>query len=279
VQVLGLQPKPMKRSSWIYPRVIAHRGGGFLAPENTLLALATGKSHGYAGVEFDVMLSRDEQPMLMHDHILDRTIRDPVFSICEPRRWVSEVDGQQLRAVDAGSWFDAELRDVKIPFFEEAIRFCSQEQIWMNIEIKPVPGYESLTGRVVAQTTAKHFPASAATDGSQPIFSSFSLEALLAAKTAAPHIPRGYLIDQPIEALPSLWEELARIDAIAIHMNHEHLLDERQRVRHELVEDIKQRGYGLFCYTINDLSTARALLEAGVDAICTDALVEMQALL
>ena len=59
---------------WPYPKVLAHRGGGGLAPENTLAGIRCGLEHGFHAVEFDVMLSSDGVPILMHDHRLGRTV-------------------------------------------------------------------------------------------------------------------------------------------------------------------------------------------------------------
>ena len=58
---------------WPYPRIVAHRGGGKLAPENTLGAIRLGAELGFGGVEFDVMLSSDGVPVLIHDQTLERT--------------------------------------------------------------------------------------------------------------------------------------------------------------------------------------------------------------
>ena len=59
---------------WPYPKVLAHRGGGRLAPENTLAAIRCGYEHGFRAVEFDVMLPADGVPILMHDDTLGRTV-------------------------------------------------------------------------------------------------------------------------------------------------------------------------------------------------------------
>ena len=59
---------------WTYPRFLAHRGGGKLAPENTIAGLQCGLDHGYRAVEFDVMLARDGVPVVMHDPYLGRTV-------------------------------------------------------------------------------------------------------------------------------------------------------------------------------------------------------------
>ena len=59
---------------WPYPRWIAHRGAGTLAPENTLAAFRLGASHGYRMFECDVKLSSDGVPFLLHDDTLTRTV-------------------------------------------------------------------------------------------------------------------------------------------------------------------------------------------------------------
>src|SRR6266568_3977912 len=58
---------------WPYPRVVGHRGGGALAPENTLAGIRKAAAMGFGGVEFDVMLSADKVPLLIHDETLERT--------------------------------------------------------------------------------------------------------------------------------------------------------------------------------------------------------------
>ena len=59
--------------SWPYPRWIAHRGAGKLAPENTLAAFRLGAQHGYRMFECDAKLSSDGVLFLLHDATLERT--------------------------------------------------------------------------------------------------------------------------------------------------------------------------------------------------------------
>lgn len=60
-------------SNWPYPRIVAHRGGGKLAPENTLAAIDVGARYGHTMIEFDTKLSKDGQIFLLHDDNLERT--------------------------------------------------------------------------------------------------------------------------------------------------------------------------------------------------------------
>ena len=63
----------MSAPAWLYPRWIAHRGAGNLAPENTLAAFRLGAEYGFRMFECDVRLSADGVPFLLHDRTLERT--------------------------------------------------------------------------------------------------------------------------------------------------------------------------------------------------------------
>ncbi len=164
--------------AWPHPRLIAHRGGGALAPENTLAGLRTAASLGYRGVEFDVMLSADGTPVLIHDETLERTT--------DGRGRVADASDAELARLDAGSWHGEQFAGEPLPSFGDAAELCLALGLWANVEIKPSAGREAETGRKVAQA-ARELWAGAA----PPLLSSFSLEALAAARDAAPELPRG----------------------------------------------------------------------------------------
>jgi glycerophosphoryl diester phosphodiesterase len=235
---------------WPFPKIIAHRGGGTLAPENTLAAMRCGLSHGFRAVEFDVMLSGDGVPVLMHDPVFGRTIRG--------NGSVAESTAEALAAMDAGAWFDARFAGEKVPTFRQVINFCNDNGIWMNVEIKPSPGFAAETGRAAAQLLQECM--AGVRDARTPLFSSFSTDALLAAKEVAPEIPRGFLIG----TIPDDWQAiLQELGAIALHTNHKHLTPAQAKA-------VKDAGHGLFCYTVNEPERAREILSWGVDAFCTD---------
>ncbi|MDC8757394.1 glycerophosphodiester phosphodiesterase [Janthinobacterium fluminis] len=239
---------------WPYPKIVAHRGGGTLAPENTFAALRCGLDYGFRAVEFDVMLSRDGVGVVLHDDQLGRTVAGSGS--------VAERTAAELTALDAGSWFSPLFADERVPDFGQFMAYCKARRIWMNIEIKPVPGHERATGRAVAAAVRAGFGAEiAAGDPAQlPLLSSFSAAALAAARDAAPQLPRAYLLD----ALPADWRaQSAALGAVAVHTNHRHLTP-------ALARAVKDAGLGLFCYTVNEPERARTLLGWGVDGFCTD---------
>jgi len=245
---------------WPYPRVLAHRGGGTLAPENTLAAIRAGRARGFRGVEFDAMLAADALPVLMHDATLGRTT--------DGHGRVATRTAAELGRLDAGTWHSAEFAGEPVPTFEAAVLDCRAHGTWINIEIKPSPGAARHTGDVVARETVRLYAdlvrpggaRAAQVDPRVPLFSSFEREALVAARAAVPDIPRGYLLDR----VPRHWSEaLAALGCVALHTNHRHLTA-------ALAQDIKSAGYWLFCYTVNDVARALELLAWGVDAFCTD---------
>ena len=86
----------MSGTVWPYPRWVAHRGAGKLAPENTLAAFRLGAQYGFRMFECDVKLSRDGVPFLLHDTDLARTTA--VTGIAGEREW------SELSRLDAGAW-------------------------------------------------------------------------------------------------------------------------------------------------------------------------------
>jgi glycerophosphoryl diester phosphodiesterase len=239
---------------WPYPQVLAHRGGGTLAPENTLAGLRRGMAAGFRAIEYDVMLARDGIPVVLHDPFLGRTLPGTGK--------VSDYDAQELAAMDAGGWFAHAYQGEPVPLFAEFAQFCKAHGIWMNIEIKPVPGYELETGSVVARMAAAMFAAEidAGTMAHVPLLSSFSQDALEAARRDAPQVPRAFLMSE----LAPDWEARAHaVGALALHLNQRHLTQAQARA-------VKAAGFGLFCYTVNDPARARELLDWGMDAFCTD---------
>ncbi|NUU01901.1 glycerophosphodiester phosphodiesterase [Herbaspirillum robiniae] len=237
---------------WPYPKVLAHRGGGTLAPENTLAGFRTGLQHGYRAAEFDVMLTRDEVPILMHDPRRGRTLPGEGL--------IAETDWAVLRELDAGAWLDASFAGERLCTLEQGLDFCLEHGIWMNVEIKPAAAaHARRTGELAAQAVAQRF-AGVSLQASLPVLSSFSFEALMAAKETAPDLPRGFLVD----VIPDDWEaRLAQLQAVALHTSHKNLTP-------ALAGQVKAAGYGLFCYTVNDPARAAEIRGWGVDAFCTD---------
>lgn len=233
---------------WPYPRWIAHRGAGKLAPENTMAAFRLGANHGYRMFECDAKLSADGVAFLLHDATLERTTNGTGIAGEQPWR--------ELARLDAGSWHSRAYAGEPLPTLENLMRFCRAGGFFLDLEIKPTPGLERHTGEVVAREAARGFADAAV----PPFLTSFRPEALAGAQASAPHLPRGLLLD----TLWSGWFDVARqLDCAAIVCNHA-LWDEAT------VAQVHGAGMRCLSYTVNDEWAAARLIALGTDGIVTD---------
>jgi glycerophosphoryl diester phosphodiesterase len=233
---------------WPYPRWIAHRGAGRLAPENTLAAFRHGASLGYRMFECDAKLSADGVPFLMHDATLERTTTG--HGTGGDQSW------EKLSLLDAGSWHSRTYTGEPLASLDNVARYCLRNGYFLNIEIKPTPGLEAQTGTVVANTAARLWEGAAV----PPLLTSFQPDALEAAKAAQPQLPRGLLLD-------SLWkgwlETALTLDCAALVCNYA-LWDSSSLLQ------AKSAGFRCLSYTVNDEWAAQRLLDLGTDGIITD---------
>lgn len=229
--------------NWPYPKIVAHRGGGSLAPENTLGAIRLGASMGFKAVEFDVMLAGDGTPVIIHDETVDRT---------------TDGHGEVSKMTFAELARFKNKNSERIPKYEEAVALCRELGICANVEIKPARGHERKTGEAVARMTRELWRGAPLA----PLLSSFSIDALAAARAVAPELARGYLVDK----VPRDWRDtMKRLACIALHCNFKSLSG-------ELATEIHGAGYSILLWTVNDPADAQRLLKMGADCLVTDAL-------
>ena len=238
--------------TWPLPFWIAHRGAGKLAPENTLAAFRLGASHGYRAFECDVKLSRDGQPFLLHDATLNRTSNG--------RGRASDLNWAELSLLDAGSWHSRAFAGEPLLSLPALAQFITGNRFAINIEIKPTPGQELLTGQVVGREVLRLWQDS----GLTPVFSSFKPEALAGARETAPELPRGLLLDGLSGANSGWLEQAQSLGCSAVITNY-------AAMEKAVIERIHAAGMKALVYTVNDPATATWLTGNGVDGIITDA--------
>jgi len=229
---------------------VGHRGGGALAPENTLAGIRKAAAMGFRGVEFDVMLSADKVPLLIHDETLDRTTSG--------QGRVSATPYARLASLDAGAWFGPEYRGERVPSFEQAGKLCAEFGLWANVEIKPAKGFERETAAVAAKLALELWRGVSPV----PLLSSFERISLETARAVAPQLDRGYLTDR----IEPGWDKAARaLGCVSVHCNCKFLTEAQ-------ADEVRSAGYWLLCYTVNEPEAARRLFSWGIDAIFTDRL-------
>jgi len=238
----------MSSSDLTLPRVIGHRGAAGHAPENTLASLRRAAQLGARWVEFDVALTRDGEPVLLHDETVDRTTNG--------KGRLAAMALAELQILDAGAWHSQATAGERVPTLAEAFALLLTLGLGANIEIKPTKGREVETGAVVAQRVAAAWPQSLP----PPLLSSFKPEALAAARDAAPSLRRGYLLNR----LDRGWQaKAASLGCVSVHCNHRSLT-------RPAAAEVRQAGYHLLAYTVNDAARGRQIFDWGVDAVFTD---------
>jgi glycerophosphoryl diester phosphodiesterase len=291
------------KSNRCRPLIIAHRGDSCHAPENTLEAARLGREAGAEAWEFDVQMTRDGVPVVLHDESLLRTTDVAARFAGDPRGRdgfrVSDFDFDEIMTLDAGSWFVAEnggprsARDfgtldqlgpaeiehfrsgpVRIPTLEEALIF-TREQDWLaNVEIKSFPDHppglvERALEIIEATSTADRV-----------LISSFDHDDVVAARWPGRRHALGILLATPIHRLPDYAVDL--IGADTVHVSTEVLgsesveyrrIGEARSLRRDIVAALDERGIPVLVYTVNHRACgdlARHLAEIGVAGLFTD---------
>ncbi|MEM8947846.1 MAG: glycerophosphodiester phosphodiesterase [Pseudomonadota bacterium] len=237
-------------SSLDLPSIIGHRGSAGLAPENTLAGIRRAYEEGATWVEFDVKLTSDDVPILMHDDRLSRTTNG--------KGKVAAMTLNELQSLDAGAWFGSEFTGERVPTLHATLELCIGLGLGMNVELKPCPGREEETARITLQMIAEMW--SDRLSLPPPLISSFDEKALTAAYDISPALPRGCLVTR----VPRVWQKkMARFGCRTLNVSN-------RWIRKKHVESAREAGVPVLVYTVNDPDRALALLDMGVTAIFTD---------
>lgn len=228
--------------------IIGHRGICAYAPENTLPSFALAKEMGVNWVEFDVQLTRCGQWVIMHDEAVDRTTNGHGL--------VSELSLEDIRALDAGSWFDARFKDTTIPTLNELLAKLHDWEVKPNIEVKGDFTRSEALADAFTEYMETHYPDMYA----QPLVSSFSLPLLIRLRENLPLLPLGYLVEAPQADSLDIFN---RYGFNTFHASADDTTDKQ-------IQTIVDSGAPLLMYTVNDKNKATHLFEQGVTAVFSD---------
>lgn len=229
--------------------IIAHRGASAHAPENTLVAIREAARRGARWVEIDVKLTRDDQPVVIHDDKVDRT--------SDGTGYVKALSLAQIRGLDAGSWFGTQFAGERIPLFEELLETVLDCGLSLQVELKPTAGDDIETAEVACGVLRDIWP-----KGRGGLFlSSFSPLSLAQAAVEMPDIPRAFAVVAPPRDARAL---LARVDCQILHCVRD--LAENDEVLRRLDES----GVEFAIATINQAESAHRLIAAGAQSVLSD---------
>lgn len=229
--------------------IVAHRGSSGTAPENTISALQHAIEAGALMVEVDVQLTKDDHVVLMHDPGLGRTTNGKGI--------VRSMALDELKTLDAGSWFNEQFIGEHIPLLSEALQLLKNHAVCVNIEIKPPQKEDDHIARLLAivETVIAHNMQHVT------LFSSFHHESLKYIKhnyaglyTAGIHLPGD-------QRLPS---------EIASEIGCEGFVCSLRELTHAKAQDANEHDILMGVYTINNESDFRKIMKYPVPALVTN---------
>ena len=222
--------------------VTAHRGDAGKAPENTMPAFEQAVEDGADIIELDVRQTKDGVYIIMHDESLYRT--------ANVRHKVGEVDYDYISKLDVGSYFDRSYDGTHIPTLEEILIFAKENDVFLNIELKPADTDQNYVQGIVDLLHEYDFV-------DQCMLGSQSVKALREAKELDPEISTLYIMTMAFGDFAGM----QGIDGFSIKHTY---------ISNNMVSKIHAKGKKIYAWTVNNEAYIKDLLLLDVDGIITD---------
>ncbi|MEO0563823.1 MAG: glycerophosphodiester phosphodiesterase family protein [Chloroflexota bacterium] len=228
------------------PLVFAHRGAMAYAPMNTMASFQLAVDQNADGIELDVYLTQDDIPVVIHDFDVSHTT--------DGEGRVGSMTLEEIRELDAGSWFDSRFSGEQVPTLDDVFEAFGNK-LYINVEIKALQLNTKHYAHQVAECIKRH--------GMQErvIVSSFNPLVLRNMRQAISDIPIGYL-----EAPEVKWY----IKTMLIGFNFDAWHPENIQITKSNTARTHRRGRRLNTWTVNDPAEAKKLSDMGVDMLITD---------
>lgn len=232
-------------------KVVAHRGASGHAPENTMSAFNKAVELEADYIELDLQMTKDGKLVVIHDPTVDRTTNGTGE--------VKEFTYEELRKLDAGSWYHKKFSEQKVPSLEEVL-LTFKGKIGLLIEVKNPGLYDDLHVKLAEELNIfrkEKF------ENEEVIVQSFDFEWLERFHTKIAHVPLGLLVKYRVQGVSNVqlkdWSSLVQF----INPN-------KALVTNKLVKKIHSYNMRTMPYTVRDKKTIKPLLDAKVDGIITD---------
>lgn len=220
----------------------AHRGDSAQYPENTMAAFQAAADLGVDYIELDVQQTSDHVLVVSHDQNLARTTG--------VHRNIREMRYQEIKKLDAGSWYSEKFSEERIPTLERVLKLAKKYHIGLNIEIKDSDSSGILEKKLIALLRQYHMQ-------SKCLVASQDYQVLQQMKQYAPKITTVYVMDTVGEKIKSLQ------DADEISMPF-------REVTAELVKQAHTCGKKIHVWTVDTPGEIQAVTDLQVDDLITD---------
>lgn len=223
--------------------ILGHRGAMGERPENTEISFKKALADGADGVEFDVHLTADGIPVVIHDEKVDRTTGGSGS--------VRNMSLAEIKRLDAGN---EEYRNQEILTLEETLNLVGEESKLINIELKQGPiFYQGLEEKVL--TLVNNFGIM-----DKVVISSFNHYSIKSVKDSFSEAKCGLLY---MAGIYQPWVYAESVGAEAIHPFV-------TSINQELVEECHNNNIQVNVFGVNTKDSISKLIKIGVDGIITD---------
>jgi glycerophosphoryl diester phosphodiesterase len=220
--------------------VTAHRGSSQHAPENSLSAIRRAIEDGADYAEIDVQETADGAVVVIHDSDLMR------ITGLDKKLW--EVTYEQIKELDAGSWFSPEFQGELIPTLQQAIELA-RTNIKLNIELKFNGHEHQLVERVVQLIEKNQFEADC-------VLTSLNYAALQQINQYNDNLRIGHIVSASVGDMTQL-----SVDFLSLQSS---------LATPKIIRSAKQQGLGIHVWTVNAPGGMMTMINRGVDNIITD---------
>lgn len=234
------------------PLIIGHRGASAKAPENTIAAFRMAVDAGADGIEFDVRLTRDGVPVVIHDSNLKRTGGSP--------RQIADLSLAELKEMDVGSWFDAGFfARERVPTLEEVFQLFESSDHLLYLEMK----CDAAERDRLAQTCCDFLRGSSLKE--RVIVECFDLQGIESVKKIDGDIRTAALFEPRLRGpfgSGAIDQALAvRADEIALH---------HRLANQRLVGAAKKSNLRVVVWTVDDTAWLKKASSRGITALITN---------
>lgn len=223
---------------------IAHRGFSGIAPENTLPALQLAIEHGFKFVEYDILPTSDGEFVVIHDDTVDRTT--------DGTGTVSSMTLAQIKALDAGSWFNQRYAGTRIPTMDEWLYMCKAGRIIPYTELKTEFNMGQL--QIIVDKIKKY-----TADEYGGIVTAFSVTNLQNIRTFNQTIPLGLYCNA----------SNANVDIVR-DLGNAIIIPEWTTINESFVQYAHSQEVRVECFTANQVKDIKSLISIGVQGYMSD---------
>ena len=245
-----------------FPLIIGHRGASAVAPENTLAAFARAIEAGADGIEFDVRLSADGVPVVIHDATLGRT--GLIKGV------VADLSAKVLQTTGVGSWFsrhhnagEMDFGNEKLPSLRQVFELFADHHGLLYLEMKSEAGAGRRLAAEVVSSIRKHLMAD------RVIVSSFSLSLVRAIKVIDPAVRTAALFE-PRVSLPATLVKRTKLVELAKACGADEICLHHTLASRLLTEQARKSQLEIVVWTVDNPKWIERARSRGVKALITN---------